>query len=114
MRVVGQQPGSANPEGSDNVAPPPVSEEVTARLQAQQEEMVKGAISETLPLIISAAMAYNKRDVARTLKGVCKKVRVSLRRTTAIRFASSLKHRSRSSSTTPTWASPSACRGPAP
>ena len=36
---------------------------------------MKGAISETLPLIISAAMAYNKRDVARTLKGVCKKVR---------------------------------------
>jgi len=74
MRAASQQQlQGPNPDGS--AAPPaPVSEEESARLQAQQEEMVKGAISETLPLIISAAMAYNKRDVARTLKGVCKKL----------------------------------------
>ncbi|GMH96013.1 hypothetical protein TrST_g11833 [Triparma strigata] len=45
-----------------------------ADMQQKQETLMKDALSETLPAIITAAMAYNRRDITRTLKSVCKKL----------------------------------------
>lgn len=45
-----------------------------ADLQHKQETLMKSKLSETLPAIITAAMAYNRRDITRTLKNVCKKL----------------------------------------